>query len=47
LNIFMAPVGSGGIISLNRNVIDENRNSNPIKLRTMMNAIFNRGPLSL
>jgi len=39
-NIFMAPVGSGGVMSFNRKVIDENKNKSPMRLRTIINPIF-------
>ena len=40
LKVFMAPVGGGGVMSLNRKVMEAKRNSSPIKLRTTMTAHF-------
>jgi hypothetical protein len=44
INIFKAPVGSGGVMSLKRTVIDANTNKRPIKLRTIITAVFIMAP---
>jgi hypothetical protein len=36
----MAPVGGGGVMSLNRYVMDAKRKSRPIRLRTTMTVHF-------
>jgi hypothetical protein len=44
LKTFMAPVGGGGVMSLKRNVMEENRNRSPIKLRMMITVHFIAAP---